>query len=467
MSLRFCRLASVTCAAVLAGSAVALAGARTALAQQPAPQQPGAPPADEAHGRVITLADAERAANEHQPQILVARAQTEMARAQAQQSGAPLLPQVTATAEYQRSTGNFALHPGELPPSITVPSTQSQSTWNPQYDVWNFGVSATQLIYDFGQTADKYRASLATVDAQRASEQTTRLQVVENVRRAYFNARAMKDLVTVARETLDDQDKHLVQVQGFIAAGTQPQIALAQQKSAVATARVQLITAQNNYETAKAQLNQAAGITSGTDYDVSDDDFGPIEDEDQPLDTLVAKAIATRPELASLERQRAAASDTLSSAQGGYGPSLQALAGATEAGLALEGLVPNWNVGLLLTWPIFQGGLTKGAVHLAEANIQSVDAQRSLEELQVRLDVDSARLAVKAAKASIGAADDALVNAREQLRLAEQRYATAVGSIIELYDAQVAYTTAAAQVVQARYGLAAARAQLLAALGRT
>jgi hypothetical protein len=31
----------------------------------------------------------------------------------------------------------------------------------------------------------------------------------------------------------------------------------------------------------------------------------------------------------------------------------------------------------------------------------------------------------------------------------------------------VAYTSAAAQAVQARYGLASARAQLLAALGRT
>ena len=75
---------------------------------------------------------------------------------------------------------------------------------------------------------------------------------------------------------------------------------------------------------------------------------------------------------------------------------------------------------------------------------------------------------MRAAKATIGAARrGASTSAREQLRLAEQRYATGVGSIIELDDAQVAYTTAAAQVVQARYSLASARAQLLAALGRT
>ena len=99
--------------------------------------------------------------------------------------------------------------------------------------------------------------------------------------------------------------------------------------------------------------------------------------------------------------------------------------------------------------------------------IENADAQRAVEELQVRLDVDSARLAVRAAKATIGASEDAVTSAKEQLRLAEQRYATGVGSIIELDDAQVAYSTAAAQLVQARYSLASARAQLLAALGRS
>jgi outer membrane protein len=72
---------------------------------------------------------------------------------------------------------------------------------------------------------------------------------------------------------------------------------------------------------------------------------------------------------------------------------------------------------------------------------------------------------VQAAKATIGAADEALVNARSQLTLAEKRYEHGLGSAVELGDAQVAYTGAEAQVVQAKFNLAAARAQLLAALG--
>jgi outer membrane protein len=456
---------------------VAVAFARPALAQPPpAPQPPPppppqlgtppeSPPAPPASGRTLTLADAEHAAAE-QPQMLAARANTAVAQAQTEQTLAPMLPQLLGNASYTRETGNFATRPGQIPSTTSVSFSTPISLTN-SFDFWNFGVTANQLIYDFGQTYKKYEASKRTVDAQRVSEQTTKLQVMLSVRRAYFTARATKALVDVAKETLDDQNKHLAQTQGFVTVGTQPPIALAQQKAAVANAQVGLITSQNSYETAKAQLNQAAGITIGTDYDVTDEEFPPVDGEDLSREQLVASALNSRPELAAIAKQRQAQEATLSAARGGYGPTLAATAGFNEVGTSLTGLVPNWNVGVGLTWPFYQGGLTQGQIHQAEANLESVDAQRGAEELQVRLDVDSARLAVRAAKATIGAADDAVTSAREQLRLAEQRYATGVGNIIELNDAQVAYSSAAAQVVQAHYSLASARAQLMAALGRT
>jgi hypothetical protein len=207
-------------------------------------------------------------------------------------------------------------------------------------------------------------------------------------------------------------------------------------------------------------------LTQGTDYDVEDETLAPVADEDQPLQALASKALAARPEMATLDEQCHAQEATLRAAEGGYGPTLSAATGASEIGLSISDLVPNWFGRLILNVPIFQGGLTTAQMHTAEAGLESIRAQRSVEELQVRLDVDSARLAVRAAKATIPAADEGATSDHEQLRLAEQRYATGVGSIIELNDAQVAFTSAAAQAVQAHYRLAAARAQLLAALGR-
>jgi outer membrane protein len=469
---RFGTKALCALAATFVGASGGTAMAQTG--QEAAAGVPAMPPPS----HILSLNEAERAAVTGQPQILVARAATATALAQADQARAPLLPQVTATAEYAREGGINAAAYESGKPLATMGGVGGQpvsnaSAGNQSFgqivgtstDVWLLELSATQLIYDFGQTYEKLKAADLNADASSLTERSTLLTTMLNVRSAYFNARAMKELVGVAKETLDDQNKHLVQVQGQVTVGTQPQIALAQQLAAVANAKVSLITAQNNYEVAKSQLNQAAGLTTGTDYDVGNEELAPLDDEDQPLTALAPKAIAARPEMASFVKQRESQEATLRSARGGYGPQFSAAASALEAGTD-SGLSPGWSAALILTRPIFQGGLTKGQIRQAEAGLQSVDAQRALEELQIRLGVDSARLAVHAAKATIGAANDALTSSREQLRLAEQRFATGVGDIIELNDAQVAYTSAAAQVVQAHFNLATARAQLLAAMGR-
>ena len=443
-------------------SAVGLAHG-SAFAQVAAPDTGPVADGSTEPARILTLAAAEHAALEEQPQLRAARAQTAVAQAEVAQLRSPLLPQVSGVAQYLHEWGSF--RPLGSPGGTT--SGVGSSPLSNSFDAYSLGLSASQLIYDFGQTSEKYVAARASADAQRYEEEVTRLNIVSTVRQAYFTARANKELVDVARDTLSNQQKHLVQVQAFVQVGTQPEIALAQQKAAVANAKVALIASQNNYDTAKAQLNEAAGLIGGTAYDVTDEQEPPVDDEDQPLETLVEKAFASRPELANLWKQEDAQHATIRSAKGGYGPSLVASGGASESAILPAAPSPNINVGVTLTWLLFQGGLTKATVREAEASLSSITATRDLTRLQIQLGVNTAQLAVRAAKATIGAADEALTSAHEQLRLAEQRYATGVGNIIELDDAQVTYTSAAAQVVQARYNLASARAQLLAALGRT
>jgi outer membrane protein len=419
--------------------------------------------AAEPAGRVLTLDQAVRTARANQPQIQQARASTQAAAARANEALAPLLPQLTGSAAYQLSTYNFVTRPGSLPGGITT-GVKSPDWSTTSY--WNFGATLSQLVWDFGQTTGHWDSAKESAGAQRDSERYTSLQVVLGVRTAFFTARADKDLVGVARETLANQEAHLRQIQGFVEVGTRPEIDLAQARTDRANAQVQLITAENAYETAKAQLNQAMGIEGATDYDVADDTMPPVDGEDQPLDTLLAEAIRGRPDVASLEGQARAQQATIGSVRGAYWPSLGVSTGITDAGPALDSTVWNWNATVNLTWYLFQGGLTRAQSQEAQANLDNLAAQVTALRQQVRLDVDQAARAVRAAKAALSATQEALVSARDRLRLAEGRYQIGAGSIIELGDAQVALTSAAAQRVQADYVLASARAQLLRALGR-
>ncbi len=147
-------------------------------------------------------------------------------------------------------------------------------------------------------------------------------------------------------------------------------------------------------------------------------------------------------------------------------PNLSLSGTVNESGPELDRMTWNFSGLVLLSVPFLQGGAIQAQVRQAQGQVQQAQAQLETQRQQVRLDVEQARLGIRAARGAIAAAEDALVNTRDRLRLAEGRYATGVGSIIELGDAQLAATSAAAQKVQAEYQLSTARAQLLKALGR-
>src|SRR5580698_1032339 len=106
------------------GTFVVILG-RTALAEEGTPEAPAGP----APTHVLSLNEAERAAITSQPQLLVARAATATALAQADQARAPLLPQVTATAEYARQGGikAYAYESGKVLANTTATTSSGGS----------------------------------------------------------------------------------------------------------------------------------------------------------------------------------------------------------------------------------------------------------------------------------------------------------------------------------------------------
>jgi outer membrane protein len=456
----------------LAASAAVVLASTAAAAEAPPPAPPpaspapGASPEAEAPGAapappVLTLAKALETGRAQQPQLRQARAAAAAADARADEARAPLLPQVQGNAAYQRTTANVVPRPG----FAGVVSSRTPESWN-TLNYWTSSATASQLVYDFGQTTGRWSSAKAAAVAQRDTEAATRSQTDFNVRIAFFNARAAGALVGVARDNLTNQAAHVRQTEGFVAAGTRPAIDLALARTQLANAQLQLINAENGYLTAKVQLNQAMGIVARTGYDIADETFPPVEGEEQELDPLAAEALGRRPDVAALDQTARSQELLISAIRGGYAPSLGVSTGLTTAGLALDSSVWNWNAQVTLTWNIFQGGLTSAQEREARSNFDAARAQADTLRLQVQVDVEQARLAVRAARAGLVASDEALANAREQLRLAERRYTTGVGSAIELGDSQVAMTTAAAQRVQAEYNLSGARAQLIRALGR-
>jgi outer membrane protein len=411
--------------------------------------------------RSLSLSEALRLAHERQPTLRQARAQTDVLDARLGRARSGLFPQVEALAIYQGTTANFTQRPGATPPGAMAEDPDFDL-----YNFFNFGLSARQLIYDFGKTSKGARAAKARSLAQQEAERTSVAQVEEDVRVSFFQARAAKALIDVARETLDNFERHMAQIEGFVRAGARAEIDLAQARTDRANARVDLIVAENAYIAGKARLNRAIGVDTDTDYDVAEENLAPIDGEDSELDALYRRAVVGRPELAALAGEVRAQEYDVGSARGGHWPSLTVFTNLTDAGVQLDNMAWNWNAGISLAWSLWQGGAVSAQVDEASAALVGRRAELDALRQQVRLEVEQARLAVRAAKAVTEATDEAVASARDQTRLAEGRYQAGVGSGLELSDAQLALTGAAAQRVRAEYELSTARARLLRAIGR-
>lgn len=393
---------------------------------------------------VLTLEQALSNAQSHQPQLQQAAASVQAAEARTHSARSTLLPQVSMGAGYSLGTGRETLG--------TAGS--------------NLSLRANQLIYDFGQRGNRYESSSALLAAQRQSERETRQQVALNVRTSYFAAQAARVLVGVNEEALANQLRHLDQATRFVNAGTRPPIDVVQERANVANARRQLISAQNDYTTGRARLNQAMGLESGLDFEVASEAMPAIPGETMPLDTLLQEALANRPELVRMAEQVRSQELSLSAQRNAGAPTLQGSAGLGDNGLLVGRPGTSWEAGVSLSWPLFTGGGIQAQTREAEASLEGTRAQAAALRQQVRLELTEATLAITSQKAAIQAAQESERNATERLKLAEGRYAAGVGNIIELSDAQLALTTARSQVVQEEFRLAVARAQLLKALGR-
>jgi len=407
--------------------------------------------------KVVTLDEAVQSALSHQPQLTQAVANAKAGVARADEARAGLLPQVNATGQVSRAQTTTSQQ-GVLLGQRLGSSTTIGNTWLGQ-------VSVGQVLFDPG-TFFTWRSAGESAKSLLDTADSTRLDVVSGVQSAYFTARADRDLVKVARETVENDEVHLHQTEAFVEVGTQPLIALAQSRSALASAQLALIQAQNAYATARAQLAQAMGLETWGEFEVGDDTLPPVRGEDGALEPLLEEALAARPELASLGAQERSAEESRTAARSGYLPLVSAQGTYAEIGPTPDATKGSWSVGLNLTWNLFGGGITSAKVRESEANLDSLRAQEVGLRTSIRVALEQAVLGVRAAISSVDAAKEAETNAREQLRLAEGRYQAGVGSIIELGDAQVAASNAAAQRVQAEYNVSAARAALLRALGR-
>jgi outer membrane protein len=406
----------------------------------------------------LSLKDCIETALKNQPAIRVARENVRAGQGRETQAASPYFPQLTASTGY--SENHSPMGGAFLGGSITKTYTTS--------------LSVNQTLYDFGKTGNAYDvAKLGTQSTERDAERISQ-EVVLNVKQSYYALLAAKKLIEVAQKTIEQTESHLKQAEAFFRTGSKPRYDVTRAEVEVNNANLGLINAKNGVRIRTIALNNAMGIDPGRSTEIVEE--LPAVPLLPTLEQAQSDALQNRPDMKRMEADIAAARARLTAERSNYLPTLSANAaynwanGTSELGqfmgTPIKGDVQNsWNAGIMLTLPLFQGGLTTGRVAEARANVLALEAQRDAMKQSILLEVNQAFADLESAAARVEVMEKTLQKARENLNIAQGRYKAGVGPYIEVTDAQLSSVNSETDHIKALYDYHLAIAQLLKAMG--
>ena len=419
----------------------------------------------------ITLSDAVQLGLQQNLSVLQAENSINAAKSTVLAAYGDYLPSVSFSGGWSRqqtdraaSTQIIGGQPFNLPASFSVDNSFSTS------------LSVGYTLFDgFSREATLGRAT-SYRDATIEQANRTKQSIVYLVESSYLNILRTEQLVRVSEENLKRDQRQLDRIVESNKLGALSVADVYRQQSQVASDEVGLITAQNNFDKAKADLASLIGLDMSKEYefvdrsimtDLSKEELDATMQKYSNYEGLWKRALAARPDYLSAKDSYNAASSGVVSARRGYFPSIVAYGRYSMANESFKTLSENKTTswGLSLSWTIFDGFLTNQQIQTAVASERNAELSMAQTERNIAVDVKKALLDLEAARKQYDAAQKGLVSATQDRKTAEERYNVGSGTLLDLLVANAGYVNAEANTINASYNFIISRRNVEYSLG--
>jgi outer membrane protein TolC len=357
------------------------------------------------------------------------------------------VPSVSASLDYTKYSQAF-FNIGTFQQS----STASTFRLTGQYDLFNL-----RKFTDLGRTQAELESATATEVQQRFAAALLTESAFYAVLADGEFARAAKDRATRA----DDQ---LRVARARVMSGAAVQSDSLTVKFEQLRAQVDQLLRESALQVSRLELGRRVGIAGPAEAT-------PISDEvpgDLPLSLgeAIALALEQGPEYRAARARERAANAQLKGFRGDYLPTLTLSAGHARFD---ENVFPNASnvssITLAVNLSLWDNGARELRIIQARADRDVARALRGDLERAALRDVTEAYDGYQTARAALERVLIGLAVARENYRVEDARYQAGASTVVELINAQNNLSDAEAGLVQARYAVRLARAQLEAILG--
>lgn len=452
---------------------------------------------------VLTLNQALRIALSENVAVKVADKEIERAGYAKRGTYAALFPQVNASGSFQRTIKKQVMYMDQddsdegggggffgsiapyfqriqelsvlqgLDPVTVAPSTGSanQGFAVGRWNTWSAGISANMPLVN-AQLWKSLEISGQQVELAVERARASRLDMVTQVKQAFYAVLLAKEALTVYRSVYDNARENLSRTRQRFNAQKASELELTRAEATAANAIPNVFNAESAVILALWQLKAVMGVDLDMPVDVS----GALSDYSEEMTYDLALGDSTSLDGNSALRQLALQAEQLAATvrmqQYATLPSLALGFAYNYSAMANDFVFKNYKwtpysyVGLSLNIPIFSGGQRTNQIRQTKVQATELALQRMDTERKLRIAIRQYLTAMQTDIRSLAAARDAERTARKAYDIAAKSYAVGRSTITDLNDAQLGLTQSRLAVSQAVHNFLVAKSQLEQTLGQ-
>jgi len=403
-----------------------------------------------------TLERALEQALAHNPDSRLAQNRIAAAQAGLEQANAAFWPRLQFQSSYTR-TDNPMMVFGSILNQRAYPSAGLNFNDVPDVDNLNARGVLTMPLYVGGRNKAGREAARANTEAARQDDQAVRNALGFEVARAFHTVLKTREFIHAAEAAVNSFQTNVAIAHKRLEGGSLLKTDVLDLEVRLAQAREDLVRARNANALANRTLRNLLGIEEG-DFEIA---------ENAPSATAPDSGdFSGRAELAAARHRERAAEEQARGAKAGYLPRVSAFGSLDyDYGWKYENGGGSYTAGGLLQWDIWDGTLTRAKVREARANLDSAREEQRKVRLALDLEVEQARLELKAANERLAVTQQAVSQASESATLTQARFEQGAALATQLMDAETALVSARVRRAEAETDQRIALAALRKAVG--
>lgn len=424
----------------------------------------------------LNLSKALEIALSENPTVKVADKEIEKKKYAQKGSYAALFPQISFAADYNRTLkkqvmymDGFDMGSTEIPEG-TEAVDMSKGIEVGRDNNWSLGFNASMPLVN----ASLWKSlSISALDVELSVEQarSSKISMVNQVKKSFYSVLLANDSYRVFKESYDNAMENYLDIKKKYEQGTVAEYDLIRADVTVKNSEPNMLQALNSLTLAKWQLKALLGMDLETEIDCE----GTLVDFETELfaDFLSTDTtLAENTDLKQIDLQAEQLKKTLMMQKFDYLPtlSLTGLYQWTSMNNDFKFKDYQWNpysmIGVTLTVPIFSGGskyhkIKQTQVSMQQMDLQREDTKRNLQ-LAIKQYMDNMNTCIK----KFDAAQKGVEQANRGYLIAQKRYDTGAGTLLEMNDAELALTQSKLNFNQSIYDYMVAKSDLEKVLGQ-